>query len=114
MSAFPSPVNPDLQRSEPEFSFDASDFERVRKLIYQRAGISLHAGKQAMVYSRLSRRLRDVGYNSFGQYPQALERGTGRVVAGSDTPVEATEVWTFARRRGGNTVALASIRFEPI
>ena len=49
----------------------------VRKLIYQRAGISLHAGKQAMVYSRLSRRLRDVGYNSFGQYLQALERGTG-------------------------------------
>ena len=41
-----------------EFSFSGADFECVRKLIYQRAGISLHAGKQAMVYSRLSRRLR--------------------------------------------------------
>jgi chemotaxis protein methyltransferase CheR len=77
MSALPSPAKPDLQRSDSEFSFDAADFERVRKLIYDRAGISLHAGKQAMVYSRLSRRLRDVGYNSFGQYLQALERGTG-------------------------------------
>jgi chemotaxis protein methyltransferase CheR len=77
MSALPSPVKPELPRSETEFSFDGADFERVRKLIYQRAGISLHAGKQAMVYSRLSRRLRDVGYQSFGQYLQALERGTG-------------------------------------
>src|SRR3954468_17781793 len=32
---------------------------------------------------------------------KTLERGTNRVVHGSDTPVEATEVWTFARQRGG-------------
>jgi predicted lipid-binding transport protein (Tim44 family) len=38
----------------------------------------------------------------FSLVDKTLERGTGRVVAGSDTPVEATEVWTFARRRGGN------------
>lgn len=77
MSALPVTAQPDVQRSDTEFSFDTADFERVRKLIYQRAGISLHAGKQAMVYSRLSRRLRDVGYQSFGQYLQALERATG-------------------------------------
>ena len=77
MSAVPSSARPDFQRSEPEFSFDAADFDRIRKLIYQRAGISLHAGKQAMVYSRLSRRLRDASFNSFGQYLQALESATG-------------------------------------
>ena len=33
---------------------------------------------------------------------KTLERGTNRVVHGSDTPVEVTEVWTFARQRGGN------------
>jgi chemotaxis protein methyltransferase CheR len=60
-----------------EFSFDARDFERVRSLIYARAGISLHAGKQAMVYSRLSRRLRDTGHRSFGSYLQWLESATG-------------------------------------
>ncbi len=42
-----------------EFAFGAADFERVRTLIHQRAGISLNPGKQAMVYSRLSRRLRE-------------------------------------------------------
>ena len=60
-----------------EFTFDARDFERVRSLIYARAGISLHAGKQAMVYSRLSRRLRETGHRSFGSYLQWLEAASG-------------------------------------
>ncbi|MEP7297788.1 MAG: CheR family methyltransferase [Burkholderiales bacterium] len=60
-----------------EFSFQTSDFERVRSLIYARAGISLHAGKQAMVYSRLSRRLRETGHKSFGSYLQWLEAAKG-------------------------------------
>jgi chemotaxis protein methyltransferase CheR len=60
-------------RADQEFSFSGADFERVRQLIYQHAGISLHAGKQAMVYSRLSRRLRETGQRSFGQYLQDLE-----------------------------------------
>jgi len=33
---------------------------------------------------------------------KTLERGTNRVVDGSDTPIEVTEVWTFARQRGAN------------
>ncbi len=64
-------------RTEQEFSFGAADFERVRELIYQRAGISLHAGKQAMVYSRLSRRLRETGQRSFTHYLQWLESSSG-------------------------------------
>src|SRR5437868_9459202 len=38
----------------------------------------------------------------FSLVDKTLERGTGRLVAGSDMPTEATEVWTFARQRGGN------------
>jgi chemotaxis protein methyltransferase CheR len=60
-----------------EFAFSAADFDRVRELIYQRAGISLHAGKQAMVYSRLSRRLRDTSHRSFAPYLQWLQANTG-------------------------------------
>jgi len=63
--------------ADQEFSFAQADFERVRTLIYQRAGISLHAGKQAMVYSRLSRRLRETGHRSFGSYLQWLETHSG-------------------------------------
>jgi len=57
-----------------EFPFTNSDFERVRKLIYGHAGISLHDGKKAMVYSRLSRRLRETAHRSFTAYLDALER----------------------------------------
>jgi len=64
-------------RVEQEFAFGKADFERVRQLIYQRAGISLHAGKQAMVYSRLSRRLRETGHRSFADYLQWLECAAG-------------------------------------
>jgi chemotaxis protein methyltransferase CheR len=49
----------------------------VRRLIYQRAGISLGDGKQAMVYSRVSRRLRDTGHASFVSYLQWLEQASG-------------------------------------
>jgi predicted lipid-binding transport protein (Tim44 family) len=38
----------------------------------------------------------------FSLVDKTLERTTGRVVAGSDAPIEATEVWTFTRRRGSD------------
>ncbi len=58
-----------------EFTFSAADFERVRKMIYQYAGISLSPIKQDMVYSRLARRLRATGANSFSEYLDGLDRG---------------------------------------
>lgn len=60
-----------------EFSFSAADFERVRALIYQHAGISLSPVKQDMVYSRLARRLRATGMQSFSEYLNALEKDGG-------------------------------------
>jgi chemotaxis protein methyltransferase CheR len=59
-----------------EFHFTAADFERVRKLIYTAAGISLAPIKQDMVYSRLARRLRALNMSSFDQYLAYLEAGT--------------------------------------
>ncbi len=60
-----------------EFSFSDKDFDRVRTLIYQHAGIHLTEGKQAMVYSRLSRRLRDTDHTSFEAYLKWLEASSG-------------------------------------
>ncbi len=75
-------VTPSSSTSDAEFTLSPADFERIRKLIYQRAGISLHAGKQAMVYSRLSRRLRETGHGSFTEYLGWLEASQG---AAADT-----------------------------
>jgi len=38
----------------------------------------------------------------FSLVDKTTERTTGRLIAGSDTPTEATEVWTFVRPRGAN------------
>lgn len=56
-----------------EFDFTPNDFARVRKLIYQHAGISLSEAKADMVYSRVGRRLRTLGLNSFKDYLDNLE-----------------------------------------
>ena len=56
-----------------EYVFLPADFERIRHLIYERAGIALGQGKQEMVYSRLSRRLRALGLNSFAAYLSHLQ-----------------------------------------
>jgi predicted lipid-binding transport protein (Tim44 family) len=38
----------------------------------------------------------------FSLVDKTLERTTGRLVVGSEQPTEATEVWTFLRRRGAD------------
>lgn len=57
-----------LPARQREFHFTDQDFERIRKLIYERAGISLAPIKRDMVYSRLARRLRALGFERFGDY----------------------------------------------
>lgn len=71
-----SPTQGPLEQGR-EFLWTESDFTRVQTLIYQRAGISLHDGKHAMVYSRLSRRLRETGHESFRDYLNWLEKHDG-------------------------------------
>ena len=57
-----------------EFLFTQVDFEQIRKMIYDHAGILLSPTKQDMVYGRLSRRLREKGIKSFGDYLALLKR----------------------------------------
>ena len=56
-----------------EFLFTDSDFSKIRTLIHRRAGIALGEQKRQMVYSRLSRRLRELGVPEFSSYLALLE-----------------------------------------
>ena len=87
------------QRAEglKEFDFTARDFERVRGLIYKRAGIALAPGKQEMVYSRLARRLRSVGIQSFEQYLDNLERDRDSAEWEAFTNALTTNLTSFFR-----------------
>ena len=60
---------------EREFAFNDHDFERICKLIYKHAGISLSHQKRDMVYSRVARRVRATGLDSFDTYLSHLSNG---------------------------------------
>lgn len=57
---------------EREFHFTDRDFETIRALIYQHAGIALSPVKVDMVYSRIARRLRATGLETFSDYLERL------------------------------------------
>ena len=60
-----------------DFQFDDEDFERIRALVKESAGISLSDAKRDMVYSRLARRLRALRIGSFKEYLELVVRDEG-------------------------------------
>jgi chemotaxis protein methyltransferase CheR len=60
--------------AQKEFAYSDADFERVRRILYRVAGISLSSTKQQMVYSRLARRLRALRLPDFVSYLAHLDR----------------------------------------
>ncbi|HTT05572.1 MAG TPA: protein-glutamate O-methyltransferase CheR [Steroidobacteraceae bacterium] len=58
-----------------EYAFSDEDFQQIRRLVKERIGIHLAAGKRELVYGRISRRLRALGLSGFGEYLQRLEQG---------------------------------------
>ena len=68
-SALPDPIADagDVRLSDAELS-------RIVRLVYERSGITLHAGKRALVLARLQKRLRAGGFSSFRDYLAHVER----------------------------------------
>lgn len=56
------------QDSTREFAFEKADFKNVQKMLFKKAGINLSDAKEAMVYSRLARRIRARNLRSFNEY----------------------------------------------
>jgi chemotaxis protein methyltransferase CheR len=57
-----------------DFEFTDHDFQRICKLIHDHAGIALSEAKRDLVYSRLTRRLRDLEFDTFAEYITLLEK----------------------------------------
>ncbi|PZF76566.1 chemotaxis protein [Aestuariivirga litoralis] len=60
-----------------EFGFDRSDFAFIATTLYEDAGISLPASKANLVYSRLAKRLRALGLESFRDYCELVGSDEG-------------------------------------
>ncbi len=80
-----------------EFEFTLADFARVRKMIYQHAGISLSEAKTDMVYSRVGRRLRVRNYDSFKLYLDYLEKSKDADELEAFTNALTTNLTSFFR-----------------
>ncbi|QAU34323.1 CheR family methyltransferase [Janthinobacterium sp. 17J80-10] len=80
-----------------EFEFTARDFERVRTMIYRKAGIALADSKQEMVYSRLARRLRATGVGTFAAYLDDLDRQADSAEWEAFTNALTTNLTSFFR-----------------
>ncbi len=59
----------------PELS--AADFTRVRRIAYERAGLAIPTGKEGLVRSRISKRLRERRIPTFDAYLDTVERESG-------------------------------------
>ena len=55
------------------FDFSDADFRRLKRMIFGYAGISLNDNKKPMAYSRLTKRLRQLGLTSFREYLDFVE-----------------------------------------
>ncbi|MFT8275707.1 CheR family methyltransferase [Kerstersia gyiorum] len=60
------------RRTAQEFEMSERDFDRIRAMIYEQAGITLGEQKREMVYGRVVRRLRALGCADFREYLDAL------------------------------------------
>jgi chemotaxis protein methyltransferase CheR len=67
----------DLAVAEGEFAFTWSDFSALAALVEAEAGIVLSESKAGLVYSRLSKRLRQLGLPAFRDYCELVEGDAG-------------------------------------
>ncbi len=61
-----------------EFPFTNEDFRRISALLYETSGIALPESKATLVYSRLAKRLRNLGLASFRDYCALVASAEGQ------------------------------------
>lgn len=77
MNAVAAPRNRARVIVEGEYPFTKSNFDQIATFLRDRTGISLNEAKAALVYSRLAKRLRLLGIDSFDEYCGFVESPDG-------------------------------------
>lgn len=63
-----------IVNSDKEFAFDSADFLAIQSKLKKIAGINLADSKDSMVYSRLSRRIRQLKMTNFADYLRYVDK----------------------------------------
>lgn len=88
-----------LPAARREFEFTDADFNSLRRLVREVAGIALADCKRELVYSRLTRRLRHLGLDSFVSYRRLLASPMGHAELREFTNAVTTNLTAFFRER---------------
>lgn len=80
-----------------EFAFTPRDFRQIADTLHQETGIALADAKAPLVYSRLARRLRELGMENFRQYCELVGSPKGRVERNHMVGTLTTNVTRFFR-----------------
>ncbi|WP_419759418.1 CheR family methyltransferase [Acidisoma sp.] len=80
-----------------EFHLSAADFNTIAKIIHDEAGIALGDNKGHLVYSRLAKRLRVLGLDSFQEYCELVTGHDGGVERQAMIAALTTNVTRFFR-----------------
>lgn len=90
---------PALQPPTREFTFGDRDFRFLVELVNAKTGIVLNEQKRDMVYSRVSRRLRALGFSAFSQYCDLLKSSEGDAELGNLVNAITTNLTHFFREK---------------
>ena len=80
-----------------EFAFTTGDFETIAKTLYDETGIHLPPTKATLVYSRIGKRLRALGLESFRDYCALVGGATGSAEKALMLAALTTNVTRFFR-----------------
>jgi chemotaxis protein methyltransferase CheR len=86
-----------IARSLQDVAMEDDDFRFIVKVVHDRAGIALTSKKRAMVYARLSRRIRELGLTNFRDYRLRLEDGGNEEEMGALVNALTTNYTKFFR-----------------
>lgn len=82
---------------EGEFPFTTSDFRAIADLLYAASGIHLADAKAPLVYSRIAKRVRKLGLDSFRAYCELLRSDPGHAEHAAMLSALTTNVTRFFR-----------------
>src|SRR5258708_4982471 len=76
---------------------ETEDFAFIIELIYERARIRLHEGKESLIRARLGKRMRHHGFASLGEYCDFLRSSKGEEETGHAVDALTTNFTHFLR-----------------
>lgn len=78
------------------------DFEKLRRIVYRQTGITIAEGRRSMMMSRLNKRLREIGLNSYKDYvtrvqsdPVEMQELTDRITTNETYFYRTPRIWSY-------------------